>query len=80
MAVNDGAIISADILRILAGMLSIPVAFETLITADKVSFVTNYSRQSQFRDAAVRVNRAQQQPLRRANKSLRRSRQSSLTY
>jgi hypothetical protein len=31
MAVNVGAIISADILSILAGMLSIPVAFETLI-------------------------------------------------
>ena len=30
MVVKDGAIISADIFRILAGMLSIPVAFETL--------------------------------------------------
>ena len=30
MAVKDGAIISADILSTLAGMLSIPVAFETL--------------------------------------------------
>ena len=30
----------------------------------------NYSRQSQLCDAAVSVNRAQQQPLRRANKSL----------
>ena len=30
MAVNDGANISADILSIFAGMLSIPVAFETL--------------------------------------------------
>jgi hypothetical protein len=29
MAVNVGAIISADILSVLAGMLSIPVAFET---------------------------------------------------
>ncbi len=39
----------------------------------------NYSRQSQLRDAAVSVNRAQQ-PIRRANKSLRRLKQSSLTY
>ena len=40
----------------------------------------NYSRQSQLRDAAVGVNRAQQQPLRRANRSLRRLKQSSLAY
>ena len=44
----------------------------------------NYSRQSQLCDAAVGVNRAQQprqqQPLRRAIKSLRRSKQSSRTY
>jgi hypothetical protein len=29
MEVNDGALISANILSILAGMLSIPEAFET---------------------------------------------------
>jgi hypothetical protein len=28
--INEGAIISADISSILAGMLSIPVAFETI--------------------------------------------------
>ena len=43
----------------------------------------NYSRQSQLtscNDATVGINIAQQQPLRRANKSLRRSKQSLRKY
>ncbi len=40
----------------------------------------NYSRKSQLCDATVGVNRAQQQPGQRTNKSLRTSKQSSRTY